>query len=822
MFKILDGRNKFYQWDKNRKLIVEDKSINEVHFCNRYGNTSIIRNTYEVEGLTLVDVPNVILQESFALHVYAFDAEYTKQEDVFNIVARTKPEDYINTEEDIRLWDELAEKLIDLENKVDGEGIQAAVIQYLTDNPPEAGATREEAAQIEQNKTDIEELQREVAAIEIPDVSNFATTGYVDKAIADIDFPEGADLTGYATKSYVDTSISNIEHPTPDLSDYAKKTDIPSTAGLASTTYVDNAINNIDIPEVNLDGYATEDYVDEAIANIDIPTGGSGGAAEVAIGTTEPANGEVLWINPEGDNNYLTKDNLVNGGSMLENADGTLSTVIGGSRTLKMAGGAVVQTKDGVAAWTNANANRGIFQFGLGEKTEKTALYSSAGLTDMSFSNTTNYSIEYNVHHGGLITPHRYNLKYASSTQLLFVEDNELFTNLEWYSGWNDLTFSIKIDTADFYNNYKIGEIKLYIGDVYEKSPIDGTYIPIGRGLTINNGSIASSLPLDINTDYDRNDLIQNNNSKSNSGSGNCAVLGYENFSNCGQGTIVLGRSNQLNNRYAANIAIGDRNVITGNSNTSVLVGVSNKTETACSYAFGEGLQFDYDLSQTVVGHYNANASEYYSFVIGNGTTDSDRRNAMAINGDGNAAFSGTVTSQGADYAEYFEWADGNPEAEDRVGYIVALAGDKIHKAQAGEEVLGIISGTVAVLGDNYEWHWNGKYLTDDFGRVIYDLVDKYSEPTEDEPEPKFLGQVKVPRINPEWDETKKYKNRANRAEWDTVGMFGKLFVRDDGSCVVGGYATTGADGLATLATGKTNMYVMERINENIVKVLLK
>ena len=360
MFKILDGRDKFYQWDKNRKLIVEDSSINEVHFCNRYGNTSIIRATYQLEGKTLVDVPNVILQESFKLHTYAFDTEYTKHEDVFEIVARTKPEDYINTEEDVKLWDELAQKLIDLEGKVDGEGIQAAVIQYLTDNPPEAGATQEEAAQIAQNKEDIATLRQEFDNFEIPEVdfTGYATEKYVDDKIADIDFPEGADLTGYATKSYVDTSISNIKHPTPDLNDYAKKSEIPSTTGLASTTYVDNAIKNIDIPEVNLDGYATEDYVDEAIANIDIPTGGGSGAAEVSIGTTEPANGEVLWINPEGDNNYLTKDNLVNGGSMMENADGTLSTVIGGSRTLKMAGGAVVQTKDGVAAWTNANANR--------------------------------------------------------------------------------------------------------------------------------------------------------------------------------------------------------------------------------------------------------------------------------------------------------------------------------------------------------------------------------------------------------------------------------------------------------------------------------
>ncbi len=29
----------------------------------------------------------------------------------------------------------------------------------------------------------------------------------------------------------------------------------------------------------------------------------------------------------------------------------------------------------------------------------------------------------------------------------------------------------------------------------------------------------------------------------------------------------------------------------------------------------------------------------------------------------------GAFNTSGADYAEYFEWLDGNPEAEDRRGY---------------------------------------------------------------------------------------------------------------------------------------------------------
>lgn len=946
MFKILDGRNKFYQWDKNRKLIVEDKSINEVHFCNRYGNTSIIRNTYEVEGLTLVDVPNVILQESFALHVYAFDAEYTKQEDVFNIVARTKPEDYINTEEDIRLWDELAEKLIDLENKVDGEGIQAAVIQYLTDNPPEAGATREEAAQIEQNKTDIEELQREVAAIEIPDVSNFATTGYVDEKIADIDFPEGADLTGYAKKTYVDDAIKNIKHPTPDLSgyaktsdltNYAKKSDIPSTSGLATTQYVDEAIEGIDLSGVDnayyLDLTSTSNiaqscaerhllfinafledgkaklYIKENIATVnadlirrdttfypavaekisdteikvtrvgvtakeqketsiygiykfyyangewkhirdsiqlvDLVTsaevselvdtkvseaiggmGGGSGTPEVAIGTTEPTNGEVLWIDPEQSNDYVTKEQLQSDGSLVENPDGTISTAIGGSRTVVVPAEVAFEQS---GSFTNKEGY-GRISFG-----EDYGLNLAAGLDSNKVYRLKTVFKE-NATGAETVTDIKMTYeKYSSQTEYWTTGAQPFFTGLRI----KNKSVWLMVDSS-LYETHTLTYILIETLPEYEYNKLNNDFISIDANTMYVNsvGELASKAPIAGNRiESTVIQLVKSgqtaNKTYLNQTSPNSAVFGYDNIlggatsfiagsynyhNGAGRGYII-GKDNKINAAYGCHL-IGDEN--TAGANYSYMMGKYNESTNTNTYLFGEGL-YSGSALQTAVGHWNSeDGLDSYSFFIGCGTGSGDRRNAMTINLENNASFGGTITSQGADYAEYFEWADGNPEAEDRVGYIVALKGDKIVKAQAEDEVLGIISGTVAVLGDNYEWHWSGKYLTDDFGRVIYDLVDKYSEPEEEGEEPIFLGQVKVPRINPEWDATKEYLNRANRAEWDTVGMFGKLFVRDDGSCVVGEYAATGADGLATLATGKTNMYVMERINENIVKVLLK
>ena len=42
MFKIYDGRSEFYQWDLNRKLIISDPTIDEVHFCNKTDNCSLV------------------------------------------------------------------------------------------------------------------------------------------------------------------------------------------------------------------------------------------------------------------------------------------------------------------------------------------------------------------------------------------------------------------------------------------------------------------------------------------------------------------------------------------------------------------------------------------------------------------------------------------------------------------------------------------------------------------------------------------------------------------------------------------------------------
>ena len=74
--------------------------------------------------------------------------------------------------------------------------------------------------------------------------------------------------------------------------------------------------------------------------------------------------------------------------------------------------------------------------------------------------------------------------------------------------------------------------------------------------------------------------------------------------------------------------------------------------------------------------------------------------------------------------------------------------------------------------------------------------------------------------INPDYDQEKAYVNRSDRPEWDTVGILGKLYVRDDGTATVNGYVAAGENGIATTSSEKTNMRVLSRVNENVIRVL--
>ena len=84
---------------------------------------------------------------------------------------------------------------------------------------------------------------------------------------------------------------------------------------------------------------------------------------------------------------------------------------------------------------------------------------------------------------------------------------------------------------------------------------------------------------------------------------------------------------------------------------------------------------------------------------------------------------SGGVYSGGADYAEMFEWNDGNANSADRRGFFVSLVnGNKIEVGNSN--VVGVVSSSPAVIGDAADLSWQGKYERDEFGGMVYQMVD--------------------------------------------------------------------------------------------------
>jgi hypothetical protein len=162
-------------------------------------------------------------------------------------------------------------------------------------------------------------------------------------------------------------------------------------------------------------------------------------------------------------------------------------------------------------------------------------------------------------------------------------------------------------------------------------------------------------------------------------------------------------------------------------------------------------------------------ASTVFSFLSAWSNTTADRE--FNLRGDGVGLCDQSWNGGGADYAEYFEWSDSNPAAEDRRGISVVLDGDKIRQAVDGEDPIGVISGNPSVVGDSAWNKWSGKYLRDDYGTYI---LEDYE--VEDEEGNTVIQQRR--KLNPAYDPDQEYVPRENRPEWDCVGLMGKLRIR--------------------------------------------
>jgi hypothetical protein len=185
--------------------------------------------------------------------------------------------------------------------------------------------------------------------------------------------------------------------------------------------------------------------------------------------------------------------------------------------------------------------------------------------------------------------------------------------------------------------------------------------------------------------------------------------------------------------------------------------------------------------------------------------TDADDDLQFYVRGDGYVASDGGVDHSSADYAEFFEWADGNLSSEDRTGFSVVFddtTSNQIRKAtsdDAASALIGVVSAVPAVTGDSdMDVKYVHRFQKDDYNRWITEehtltqwtdsdgehvdyhtdrIPDDVTVPddavviTDEADGSKFTRKIE----NDDYDASNTYTPRRKRKEWDTIGLMGKL-----------------------------------------------
>lgn len=278
--------------------------------------------------------------------------------------------------------------------------------------------------------------------------------------------------------------------------------------------------------------------------------------------------------------------------------------------------------------------------------------------------------------------------------------------------------------------------------------------------------------------------------------------------------TYVNGKYNMLDG-VACSIVVGTWNIVKGNKTKdqmakyNAVFGDQNYVLNydGCLVAGSwNNATADY---QTVIGFnakstYKSSENASILFNIGNGHEEDGtltQNSAMQVDFSGNVYAGGAYKTNGADYAEYFEWLDGNVDNQDRIGLFVTLDGDKIKLATKDDYILGVISANPSIVGNSAELDWHDKYKTDVYGRLIYD-------------------ESHNPIVSENYNDTLEYVPRGARKEYSKVGLLGQLVVQDDGTCKVNGYCTASVNGVATKSD--SGYRVIKRIDKKHIKIILK
>jgi hypothetical protein len=120
--QIYDGRESFYQWDLNQKVTSDEFEVGDkIHFFNMRQTNALVVRAYELDGVVVADVPNILLQTALPItawkYVYDEHSAQTVMEDTFKVEQRPQPYDYFYSETELY---ELRKEVADVVSQLDG------------------------------------------------------------------------------------------------------------------------------------------------------------------------------------------------------------------------------------------------------------------------------------------------------------------------------------------------------------------------------------------------------------------------------------------------------------------------------------------------------------------------------------------------------------------------------------------------------------------------------------------------------------------------------------------------------------------------------
>lgn len=272
-------------------------------------------------------------------------------------------------------------------------------------------------------------------------------------------------------------------------------------------------------------------------------------------------------------------------------------------------------------------------------------------------------------------------------------------------------------------------------------------------------------------------------------------------------GSLVVGTScaaatNSLsvgdtNTAVAGSVCFGSRSENGGLYDTAPVIALANNNSVALTYS-----------PNTVVIDSGSQNPETGA-APGSPSVEPIGSDAGTLSGIGNIYLdSGSVGTNNADYAEMFEWNDGNTNNADRRGFFVSLTnGNKI--VVGNSDVIGVVSSRPVIIGDAAEISWTGRYERDEFGGILYDVIDNQ----------------KVPRQSSNFDPKQRYKPRRARKEWGTIGLLGKLYVRSAQALTAGNKCSANSSGYAVSGNDYRILRVIRQPTPSlygIIEILMK